>query len=161
MTFDPPVSVLRARELVQKLARTPDDDKRFDDFVEALMTGAFLMACADGQMPDDEQRALVEMLTFVVGPVYRMDDIANFGEGVIRKLGKHGGQRELLSRMAELLSDEEAKQGVLSCVTLVAVGDDDFASQERALIDAMGAAMGLSARTVQKLVADVEEVMAR
>ena len=125
-----------------------------DNFLEASITSAFLIAAADGQASEAEYDALLDRLE-ILGGVDR-DKIDELLTAAATNLEANGFEPQI-ARVAELVSDKEAASAVLMLSLAVALADDDVSMQEREIANQIATGLGLDAVDLEALLTEIRE----
>jgi tellurite resistance protein len=161
----PPSDVAeRARAL---FARKAENDERLgalqrpgaaasaDEFLAALVEGAFLVAAADGELDPEEASTLAETIAHVtgspLGPEEFMALIDRFAEARERD-----GMRARFAAIASSLPDDAARREVVAFATLVGLCDLRLAPAERAMLAELARSLGLAAGASDALVNETQ-----
>ena len=123
-----------------------------DNFLEAAITAAFLIAAADGQASEAEYDALLDRLE-ILGGVDR-DKIDELLTAAATNLEANGFEPQI-ARVAELISDKEAASAVLMLSLAVALADDDVSMQEREIANQIATGLGLDAVDLEALLTEI------
>ncbi|HEU4409737.1 MAG TPA: tellurite resistance TerB family protein [Polyangiaceae bacterium] len=123
--------------------RRPGAVASADEFLAALVEGAFLVAAADGELDPDEASTLAETITHItgspLGPEEFMALIDRFAAARARD-----GLRARFAAIASSLPDEAARREVVAFAALVALCDNRLAPAERAMLAEIARAAGLA-----------------
>jgi tellurite resistance protein len=135
--------------------RSPEAATSADDFLAALVEGAFLAATADGELDPDEASTLAETIAHVtgspLGPEEFMALIDRFAAARARD-----GLRARFAAIASSLPDEAARREVVAFATLVALCDGRFAPAERAMLAEIARAAGLASGTADAIIYETQ-----
>ncbi len=123
-----------------------------ENFLEAAITSAFLIAAADGQASEAEYDALLDRLE-ILGGVDR-DKIDELLTAASKGLEANGFEPQI-ARVAELVSDKEAAAAVLMLSLAVALADDDVSMQEREIANQLATGLGLDALELDGLLTEI------
>lgn len=122
------------------------------NFLEAAITGAFLIAAADGQASEVEYDALLDRLE-ILGGVDR-DKIDELLTAASSGLEANGFEPQI-ARVVELVSDTEAASALLMLALAVALADDDVSMQEREIAMQLAAGLGLDSVDLDALLTEL------
>ncbi len=111
-----------------------------DAFLEAAVTGAFLIGAADGDVSELEHEALLDRLE-ILGGVDR-DKIDDHLTEAARML-EEADFEALIGKVAGLISSKESAEAAMMLAMAVALADDDFSAQEREIATELATAIGL------------------
>src|SRR3954465_11720918 len=99
-----------------------------DQFIEAAITGAFVIAAADGQASEVEHDALIDRLE-ILGGVER-ERIDTHLASAARTL-EEGAFEEAIGKVGSLLQDKSAAEAAMMLALTIALADDDVSDEER------------------------------
>lgn len=123
-----------------------------ENFLEAAITSAFLIAAADGQASEAEYDALLDRLE-ILGGVDR-DKIDELLTAASSGLEANGFEPQI-ARVAELVSDKQAGSAVLMLSLAVALADDDVSMQEREIAMQLATGLGLDSIDLDALLTEI------
>lgn len=121
-------------------------------FLEAAVTGAFVIAAADGSASEQEYDALLDRLE-ILGGVDRDKIDAQF-HAVAAQLEATGDGPQI-ARVAELVTDKLGAAAVLMLAIAIALADDDVSAQEREVIGQLATALDLAAENIDALIHEI------
>jgi tellurite resistance protein len=121
-------------------------------FLEAAVTGAFVIAAADGNASEQEYDALVDRLE-ILGGVDR-DRIDELVTAAATRLEETGFD-PLVARVAELVVDRAAGEAAFMLALAIALADDDVSESERELAVQLAGALGLASIDLDAKIAEI------
>jgi tellurite resistance protein len=129
------------------------DRLKDDNFLEAAVTCAFLVAASDGNQSEQEYDALLDRLE-ILGGIDR-DKIDELLTAASNDVEAHGFEPRI-ARVADLLgSNKSGAEAALMLGLAIALADDDFSKEEREVANQLSAALGLGLLALDSLVADI------
>jgi tellurite resistance protein len=123
-----------------------------DTFLEAAVTGAFLLAAADGHASDTEYDALLDRLE-ILGGVDR-DKIDAWLTEVANDVEANGFEARI-ARVGELVGDRGAAEAALMLAMAVALADDNVSTEEREVAIQLAAGIGLAGIDLAAIVTEI------
>lgn len=109
-----------------------------EQFLEAAVTVAFLIAAADGHASEEEYDALLDRLE-ILGGVDR-DKIDELLTHASSRLEQNGFETNI-TRVAGLISKPDAAEAALMLGLAIGLADDDFSSDEQTIAKQLAAAL--------------------
>jgi tellurite resistance protein len=130
--------------LTERLAR--------EAFLEAAVTGAFLIAAADGHASEEEYDALLDRLE-ILGGVDR-DKIDELLTAASSQLEASGFEPRI-ARVSELVTERADAEAVMMLALAVALADDDVSAQEREIAGQLATGMRLGGLDLDAMLAEI------
>lgn len=118
------------------------------DLMEAVVGGALLIAAADGEIEDSELESLDKL-------IQTNEKLAHFGSEISSTINRfHGmldasfrmGKVKILREIADINSDEEAKEEAFVTMVAIAEADGEIDSDEEAVLTEIGRKMGINVK---------------
>jgi tellurite resistance protein len=144
---------------VKGVALGPEEDAKANE-LDATIEAMFLMAAVDGSIARDE-------IAQLGATIQAMLDTGDLGEpldldatlvALSRRLERDGWSARL-AQVASHLPTDEARSFAFRLAAGVAFIDDEVAHAEAAAIDALAAALGLSAETSNQILHEVHDAL--
>lgn len=126
-----------------------------DQFLEAAITGAFVIAAADGQASEVEHDALIDRLE-ILGGVDR-ERIDGFLTEAARTL-EEGSFEEAIGKVAALLQDRSAAEAAMMLALTIALADDDVSGEEREIASKLAAGIGMPGLDLDSMLVEIQGV---
>jgi tellurite resistance protein len=117
-------------------------------FLEAAITGAFLIAAADGSASELEHDALLDRLE-ILGGVDR-DRIDELLAAAAKELEASGFEPRI-ARVGELVTDRAAAEAAMMLALAIALADDVFSDEEREIAGQLAERIGLTKQDLEPL----------
>ena len=121
-------------------------------FLEAAVTGAFVISAADGTSSEQEYDALLDRLE-LLGGVDR-DRIDELLAAAARDLEASGFEGRI-AHIADLVEDRDAAEAVLIVAMAIALADDDVSAEEREMVTQLAAGLGLPDVDLDAMIRDL------
>ncbi len=123
-----------------------------EDFLEAAITGAFVIAAADGTASEQEYDALLDRLE-ILGGIDRdkVDAILTVATSELEA----SGFEPRLARVGELITERADAEAVMMLALAIALADDDVSTQERELATQLATALGLAEVNLDGLITEI------
>ena len=121
-------------------------------FLEAAVTGAFLIAAADGHADEVEHDALLDRLE-ILGGVDR-DIIDDHLTEAARAL-EETEFAAVIGRCAALVPSKEAAEAAMMLAMAVALADDDVSKEEREIASQLATAIGLPGLDLDSMIVEL------
>lgn len=123
-----------------------------DGFLEAAVTSAFLIAAADGSASEVEYDALLDRLEILGGVDRdRVDEVLT----TAAKELEEAGFEPRIARVAELVADRDAARATIMLALAVALADDDFSKEERAIATQLAAGLRAPELSLDEMLAEL------
>jgi uncharacterized membrane protein YebE (DUF533 family) len=127
-----------------------------DVFLSVLVEAAFLVADADGVVSVPERQTLAETIAHVLGGELPPEELVAMIDAFAGTLAAEGRDRRL-SAMAHALPDPPARRATVAFAALIALCDRELVSEEREVLDLIGATFGLDQGIVREILNEVAD----
>jgi tellurite resistance protein len=129
------------------------DRLKDDNFLDAAVTCAFLVAAADGNQSDQEYDALLDRLEILGGVDRdRIDELLTEASNEVEATGFE----PQIARVADLIGDNKpAAEAALMLGMAIALADDDVSKEEREVATQLSAALGLGLLALDAMIGEI------
>jgi tellurite resistance protein len=149
-------SLLASREAALVEHGTLLDQATPDVFLSVLVEAAYLLASADGVVSAPERQTLVSTIAHVLGGELPPEELVAMIDAFAEALTQDGRDRRLAA-MGHALPDPPARRAVVAFAALIALCDREFVSEEREMLDLLGATFGLDQAAVRAILNEVAD----
>ncbi len=129
-----------------------------DEFFSALVEGAFLVACADELLSEEETSTLAETIAFVAGERLSVDDFSTMLNSFV-EVRNDDGEAGRIRTLVEAIPDEAARCEIVRFAILVALCDGELSGREHDTLLALGTAFGFEAHWVDDTIGRVASLL--
>lgn len=125
-----------------------------EGFLEAAVTGAFLIAAADGNASEREYDALLDRLE-LLGGVDRdqIDELLTAAASDVEATGFE----PRMARVGELIADRGSAEAALILALVIALADDEVSDTEREVAGQLATTMGLASADVDAMIGELRD----
>lgn len=133
----------------KKAKKAVAEVKKFEnrDYMEAIVGGAILVACVDGDCSDDELDKLESIISTIPA-------LSNFKSEINTEIARfhkmvetsfRTGKRQVLREIAEIQGEEEQLEDLMDILMTVAEADGEVDDTEKAIIEEIAKTIGVKA----------------
>ena len=123
-----------------------------DNFLEAAITSAFLIAAADGQASEAEYDALLDRLEILGGVDRdRIDEHLTTAAALV----EGSGFDPVIERCATLIGEKGGAEAAMMLAMAIALADDDVSTEEREVATQLADGIGLGPVDLDSLVTEI------